>query len=217
MYPCGDPCETYYKLLAFPLAGMSITPRSLVYNSILAWVVSGILGVPYGLTSLLTDIYIEISNIITSILICLFTVIPIVTYHILKTRKIREGITSRTNAVRSMNKMVVAICAVQIISTTSTEIGIILRYAFGFKFYLQWLVQILLLMNHVMNPILFFYFTSCHRALNVTSNNRVHRNLQCDTSVWRDGNQFCYLKKILNVNYNSNVRWDSNLKFKLIT
>ena len=173
-----------YKLLAFPLAGMSITPKSLVYQSTLAWVISGILGVPYGLSFFLTDIlYSGILNIIVVILLCLFTVIPIVTYHILKTRNIREGIMSRTNAVRSMNKMVVAICAVQIISTTSSGIGIISFYVFGYKLYLAWSVQILLLMNHVMNPILFFYFTSCHRVLNETTNNDVHRNLQCDTSV----------------------------------
>ena len=126
-----------------------------------------------------------IVEIVTPIFSCLCTILPIVTYHILKIRKIRGGITQRANTVRSMNKMVMAISAVQILSTTSPAIEVILFIAFDFlSIYLDWTVQLLLLMNHVMNSIFFFYFTMlCRRGSHVTRNNINHRNQQFDTRL----------------------------------
>ena len=172
-----------YQLIAFPLEGMSIKQKSLVYQSILAWSISCILGILYGLSFLLNRYDQRIFDIIIAILVCLCTVIPIVTYHILKIRSIRKRITPRTNTVRSMNKMVVAICVVQTVSTTSSGIATILVFVIGFNIYVGWSAQLLLLMNHVMNPIMFFYFTTCRRIPNLTRNNTIQREQQGDTRV----------------------------------
>ena len=167
-----------YQLIAFPIEGISIKQKSLVYQSILAWSVSCILGIPYGLLFLLDSF-----EIILSILVCLCTVIPIVTYHFLKIRSVRKRITPRNNIVRSMNKMVVAICVVQILSTASFNIFSVLNFVIELNIYHTWTVQLLFLMNHVMNPIMFFYFTSCRRIPNSTKNNRLQTQQQPETGI----------------------------------
>ena len=175
-----------YKLLAFPIEGLNIKRRSLAYQSVIAWIISGILGTIYGCSIFLNTYVIRIFEIVTSISICVCTVLPIVTYHILKIRKIRGGITQRENTVRSMNKMVMAISAVQMLSTTSPAIRTILPITFdSTSIYMGWTVQLLLLMNHVMNPIFFFYFSMlCRRGPDSTRNN-TETSAQCDTRLWR--------------------------------
>ena len=170
-----------YKLLAFPIEGLNIKPRSIAYQCLLAWITSGILGTIYGCSIFLNTYDIRIFEIVTSILLCLCTVLPIVTYHILKIREIQGGITQRENTVRSMNKMVTAISAVQMLSTTSPAIRTILLITFdSTSIYMGWTVQLLLLMNHVMNPIFFFYFSMlCRRGPDSIRNNT-------ETSAQRD-------------------------------
>ena len=175
-----------YKLLAFPIQGLNITPKHLVYQSTVAWSISCILGIPYGLITFLLNRYDAwMCDIILSVVTCVCTVLPIVTFHILKVRKLQEGINPNTNTTRSMNKMVLAICFVQIISITSCAIGLIISFKTGFNAYLGWTFGLLLMTNHVMNPILFFYFTSCRRVFKLARNNRVHRNEQCESRMWR--------------------------------
>ena len=172
-----------YKLLTFPIQGMSIMPRHMVYQSILAWSISGMFGIPYGFSFSLDEFHQYICEIIINAVLCLCTILPIVTFHILKVRNLRGGITSKTGTMRSMNKIVVAICLVQILSTTSSTTGIIIFFCVGHSVYTLWTVAILFLINHVMNPILFFYFTTFRRLLHSTKQNRIHRNEQCDTRV----------------------------------
>ena len=59
-----------YKLLTFPLQGMSIMPRHIVYQSILAWSVSGILGIPYGFSFSLDEFPLYICEITISVVQC---------------------------------------------------------------------------------------------------------------------------------------------------
>ena len=176
-----------YKLLAYPIQGMSIMRTHVIRESILAWIASCVLGIPYGLKAfLLPDLINYISEIIVCIAICLCTVIPIVTFHILKIRKIREGITARANTMRTMNRMVTLICLVQTVSITSVPVQFLILFINGTlhaERYISWTVVLLLLVNHVMNPLLFFYFTTCRRLLDSTRNNRVHVNQQRDTRV----------------------------------
>ena len=163
-----------YKMLAFPLEAMNISHRSVIHQSIIAWSSSGILGIPYGLILFLVDQYHgNIIEIILSTLLCICTVLPIVICHILKTRMIREGITQRTNTIRSMNKMMIAICVVQIVSTTSMAGTIIVDFIIKHRtVYFYLIVHLVLLISHVMNPILFFYFTYCRRVVHQTGSNR---------------------------------------------
>ena len=178
-----------YKLLAYPIQGMSIMRTHVIRESILAWIASCVLGIPYGLKAfLLPDLINYISEIIVCIAICLCTVIPIVTFHILKIRKIREGITARANTMRTMNRMVTLICLVQTVSITSVPVQFLISFingtlTLGVDLTLGWIVVLLLLINHVINPLLFFYFTTCRRLLVLTRNNRVHVNQQRDTRV----------------------------------
>ena len=110
------------------------------------------LGIPYGFSFSLDEFSKYICELIINVVLCLCTILPIVTFRILKVRNLREGITPRTDTMRSMNKMVVAICLVQILSTSSSATGIIIFFGVRYSVYLFWTVAILLLLNHVMNP-----------------------------------------------------------------
>ena len=85
--------------------------------------------------------------------------------------------------MHTMNKMVIAICVVQMLSTTSIALYHILTFTNRFDDNIAWVVQLLTLMNHVMNPILFFYFTSCRRAFNSKGTKRAHKHQQHDTQM----------------------------------
>ena len=179
-----------YKLLAYPIEGLTISVRNIVYQSLMAWGVSCILGVPYGFSVYNTDIYqARIVEIILGHAICFCTVAPIVVFHVLKIRKLRGGISSMNRTIHSMNKMVLAICAVQIVSTLSvaffsalsmTDIAL---HNYHIHLYFGFISQILLLVGHAMNPIFFFYFTSCHRMRLAYRNRHGHRNRHVETPV----------------------------------
>ena len=178
-----------YKMLAFPMEAMNISHRSVIHQSIIAWSSSGILGIPYGLILFLVDEYHgNIIEIILSALLCMCTVLPIVIFHILKTRKIRECITQRTNTIRSMNKMMIAICVVQIVSTTSMAGAIIVDFIIKHRtVYFYLIVHLVLLISHVMNPILFFYFTFCRRFAHPIESNR--NNMTTNTDCYNYDHQ----------------------------
>ena len=191
-----------YKLLAFPMEAMTISHKTLIRQSIIAWSVSCIFGIPYGLMMFLVDEYHgNIIEIILSALLCVCTVLPIVIFHILKTRKIREGITQRTNTIRSMNKMMIAISVVQIVSTTSIASTLIIDFITKHRtIYYYLIVHLVLLISHVMNPILFFYFTYCRRVVHPTGSNRnnmtIHTDRYISTHMWIYGeiNLFYFLE-----------------------
>ena len=68
-----------YKLLAFPIEALTITAKNIVYQSLLAWGVSCILGIPYGLSLYYMDLNQGIIvDIILGFAICLGTILPIV-------------------------------------------------------------------------------------------------------------------------------------------
>ena len=156
----------------------------------MAWGVSCILGVPYGFSVFNTDIYqARIAEIIVGHAICFCTVVPIVVFHVLKIRKLRGGISSMNRTIHSMNKMVLAICAVQIISTLSVAFFAALSMTdFALRNYIMYMYyafisQILLLLSHALNPIFFFYFTSCHRMRLAYRNRHSNRNRHVETPV----------------------------------
>ena len=174
-----------YKQLAHPMEGLCISSRRMILQSILAWSVCSIIGIPYGFHLYWSDIFLgDIVEITTSVLICLGTVIPILVFHILKTRKLRECITTRTHTIHSMNRMVIAICIVQVVSTISVATAIFVDFFTSSRtIYYNWTVQLLLLMSNVLNPIMFFHFKSCRRILGSARNNRENRNHYDDTRV----------------------------------
>ena len=179
-----------YKLLAYPIEGIAISVRNIAYQSLMAWGVSCILGVPYGFSVFNTDIYqARIVEIILGLTICFCTVVPIVVFHVLKVRKLRRGISSMNRTIHSMNKMVLAICAVQIVPPLSVaffsalSITDILLRNYQLYIYFGFISQILILLSHAMNPIFFFYFTSCRRVRGAYRQRRDHRHRLLETPV----------------------------------
>ena len=179
-----------YKLLAYPIEGMTISARNIVYQSLTAWGVSCILGVPYGFSLFNTDYYQDrIVEIIVGNAICFCTVVPIVVFHVLKIRKLRGSISPMNMTINSMNKMVLAICAVQIVSTLSVPVYSALSFrtnmAWRIQLYYGTTVQLVILLSHTMNPLFFFYFTSCRRMLrsNINRNNHDHINRRMETPL----------------------------------
>ena len=149
-----------YKLLAFPIQGMNIMSRNVACQSILAWVTSCILGIPYGIMLISLNIFLLwIPEIVIGVLVCTCTVLPIVTYHILKIRKLRENLTRRANTMRLMNRIVILICVVQILSRMAGPIYFIIYFSIGFDANIHLITQLLRLTSHAMNPILLYIVT----------------------------------------------------------
>ena len=149
-----------YKLLAFPIQGMNITPRHVACQIILAWVASCILGIPYGIMLISLNMFLLwIPEIVIGVLVCTCTVLPVATYHILKIRKIRENLIRRANTMRLMNRIVILICVVQILSRMAGPIYFILYFSIGFDANIHLITKLLRLTSHAMNPILLYFVT----------------------------------------------------------
>ena len=156
----------------------------------MAWGLSCILGVPYGFSVFNTDDYQgRIIDFVLGHAICFSTVVPIVVFHVLKIRKLRGGISPMNRTIHSMNKMVLAICAVQIVSTLSVAFFSALSITdiairnFSMYLYYGFISQILILVGHAMKPIFFFYFTSCRRVRGAYRQRRDHRHRHLETPV----------------------------------
>ena len=177
-----------YKLLAYPIQGMTISARNIVYQSLSAWGVSCMLGVLYGFSVFYMDSYqLGIVEIIIGIAVLLCTVVPIIVFHVLKIRKLRGGISPMSKTINSMNKMVLAICVAQIVTTMCVTIYVVLPFLTAiarlYRVYYAITSQLLLLLIHTMNPLFFFYFTSCRRMLRANRNNNDQRNRRMETPV----------------------------------
>ena len=151
-----------YKLLTFPIQGMSIMPRHVACQSILTWTTSCILGIPYGIMLISLNIFLLlIPEIVIGVLVCTCTVLPVVTYHILKIQKIRENLIRRANTMRLMNRMIMLICVVQILSRMAGPIYFIIYFSIGFDANIHLITQLLRLTSHAMaGPIYFIIYFS---------------------------------------------------------
>ena len=174
-----------YKLLTSPIEAMRISPKQVVFQCLVAWGISCILGIPYGINLFLIDAYIgDLIEVINGVWICLCTIIPIMVFHILKTQKLRAGITIRPQIIQTLNKMVISICLLQIISTTSIATVLVVELVTQTRsIYNTWIGHLLMLTSHVLHPVLFFHFTFCHRFCRPTVSFRVSTNHNMDTRM----------------------------------
>ena len=174
-----------YKLLSSPIEAMRITSKHVVYQSLFAWFVSFVLGILYGVNLFLNDVYLgDIIEVINGVWICIFTIVPIIVFHILKLQKLREGITPLPHITQTMNKMVISICVLQIISTTSiATVLVVEQVTQTWSIYNTLIGHLLMLTSHVLHPILFFHFTFCHRIFHSAMNCRASRDHDVDTRM----------------------------------
>ena len=175
-----------YKLLAYPIKGLTISPRNMLNQSVFTWVVSIASGIPYGFHVYLNLnlLYQGIVEVIVITFVCIITVIPIVTFHVLKVRKMKQNITSRNQTISGMNKMIVGVCIVQIVSITPMVLGTVLYYFTHYSSIYTFVVgQLLVILNHAINPILFFYFSCCRRIFRKRTNGRNDSTRSSDTRI----------------------------------
>ena len=160
----------------------------MVNQSIVAWCLSSIVGVFYGLNIFFNDLYhSSIVEIFSGVLLCLSTVLPIVGFHFLKIRKLREGVTERRDTIKAMNRMVFAICIVQMLSTTSSAMLTILFFETKINTaILVWTLTVVVLLNHAANPMLFFFFNLYKKHFNQRQTNctNVAENTYTDSRLW---------------------------------
>ena len=156
-----------YELLAFPIEGMSITSKRMIYQSVGAWTVSIIAGIPYGFHTFLNvnRFFSRLVEMIFGTVLCLFTLVPIVAFHIMKIRIMKQNVTPRRQTIRNMNKIIIAICIVQIVALVPGVIiniidNFFLNHTFAPKD-LFFIPALLILLSHSLNPVLFFYFNFC--------------------------------------------------------
>ena len=176
-----------YKILAFPFEAVYLGTKQMVHQSIVAWYLSSVVGVFYGLNIFFNDLYhSSIVEIFSGVLLCLSTVLPIVGFHFLKIRKLREGVTERRDTIRAMNRMVFAICIVQLLSTTSSAMLTILFFETKINTaILVWTFTVVVLSNHAANPMLFFFFNLYKKHFNQrqTNCNNVAENTHTDSRL----------------------------------
>ena len=162
-----------YKIFAFPLEAVRFESKQIMQQSVVAWCLSSVVGVFYGLNIFFNDLYhSNIVEIFSGVLLCLSTVLPIVGFHFMKIQKLREGVTERRDTIRAMNRMVFAICIVQMLSTTSSAMLTILHFVTKIDDpILIWAFTVVILSNHALNPILFFFFHLCKSCFHKRQNN----------------------------------------------
>ena len=162
-----------YKLLAFPIEGMKITSRNMIYQCLAVWIISIIIAVPYGFHMFLSlkmqgTRFTGIIETIVGILMLICTIVPIIVFHVIKIQKLKDNITRRRNTIRRMTKMIAVVCLVQIITVTQASVAI------GYLTFADYsptsdtvrsITQLLVILGHAINPVLFFYFNSCKRIL----------------------------------------------------
>ena len=168
-----------YKLLAFPLEGMSITSRNMICQSVVVWIISTILGVPYGCHLYFnSNPYYTIVETAIGIMLCIYTVVSIIAFHILKVRKLKENVTPRTETIRKMNKFIIAVCILQIVIIIPMTLHQIIKdyvvpdTVYLENFYSYLIPYTLLLLSHSLNPIVFFCFNSCQQIFGKVTNIR---------------------------------------------
>ena len=102
------------------------------------------------------------------ILMLICTIVPIIVFHVLKIQKLKDNITRRRNTIRRMTKMIAVVCLVQIITVVQASVAI------GYLTFADYsptsdtvrsITQLLVILGHAINPVLFFYFNSCKRIL----------------------------------------------------
>ena len=174
-----------YKLLAFPIEGMIITSRNMIYQCFAVWIISIIIAVPYGFHMFLyqDEQFAGIIETIVGILVLICTIVPIIVFHLLKIQKLKENITRRRSTIRRMTKMIAVVCIVQIITVTQASVAIVyLTFAdySATSNFVKYITQLLVILSHVANSILFFYFNSCKRIVMIflpRTKVKAHKNI----------------------------------------
>ncbi|XP_062573506.1 melanocyte-stimulating hormone receptor-like [Saccostrea cucullata] len=163
-----------YYIVAYPLKSHSVvTSRRVVGFSIICWTISAVIGAFYGLKAAMsvgmlwngmtsrTSISIEFACVFYFLAI---TLIPFLTLHVMKIRKMHTYMTVRHRQERMMHTMMVAICV-----TTVVCLIVVLAFCFYFfidendPFYLSNVAQILFFVNHASHPIFYFLFSEVSR------------------------------------------------------
>ncbi|KAK3100408.1 hypothetical protein FSP39_019405 [Pinctada imbricata] len=155
-----------YRLLVYPLHTANITKRQVEMQCALAWLVSVILGIPYGCNLILNlhDFSSYIVEMFWTFYLYFSTIIPIMTYHCLKVKNIRGTMTSSEQITQKMATMVAVILSLQVISVLPLLIGqIVILVTWNPS--LGSFVQCGLLLNHTINPVVFFMFAKLNTCL----------------------------------------------------
>ena len=96
----------------------------------------------------------------------------------------RHNPEASDNTNIALNKMVISICLLQIISTTSIATVLVVELVTQTRsIYNTWIGHLLMLTSHVLHPVLFFHFTFCHRFCRPTVSFRVSTNHNMDTRM----------------------------------
>ncbi|XP_048763175.1 melanocyte-stimulating hormone receptor-like [Ostrea edulis] len=163
-----------YYIVAHPLKSYSVvTSRRIVVYSIFCWTCSGVIGAIYGLKVAMNTGFIgKAMSTKTSLIIeiaCVFyllaiTLIPCLTLHVMKIRKMHTYMTVRHRQERKMHTMMVAISVTTVVCLTAVLAFCLHFYVDGHEpFYLSNVAQSLFFVNHAAHPIFYFLFSGVSR------------------------------------------------------
>lgn len=164
-----------YYIIACPLKSYSgvVTSKKIVRLSILCWTISALIGAVYGIKAAMSVGYIgEGMAERTSLIIevgCVFyflaiTLIPFLTLHVMKIRKMHTYMTMHHRQERMMHTMMVGIFVTTIVCLIVVVTFCVYFFVDGTEpFYLSNVAQVLFFVNHASHPIFYFLFSEVSR------------------------------------------------------
>lgn len=163
-----------YYIIACPLKSYSIvTSNKIVRYSVFCWTSSAFIGAVYGIKAAMSVGYIgEGMTERTSLIIevgCVFyflaiTLIPFLTLHVMKIRKMHTYITMHHRQERMMHTMMVGICVTTVVCLIVVVAFCVYVFIDGVEpFYLSNVAQMLFFVNHAFHPIFYFLFSEISR------------------------------------------------------
>lgn len=147
--------------------------KKIVRYSVLCWTSSAFIGAVYGIKAAMSVGYIgEGMTERTSLIIevgCVFyflaiTLIPFLTLHVMKIRKMHTYITMHHRQERMMHTMIVGICVTTVVCLIVVVAFCVYVFIDGVEpFYLSNVAQMLFFVNHAFHPIFYFLFSEISR------------------------------------------------------
>ena len=168
-----------YKLIVFPLQTTGIDFKTIFRSSFLAWVISFIIAlcfeVPMSIENSDGEFAIDprIQNIISvssGFYLLLSTLIPILWFHIYKVKALRNnhsvpfGSHDVTGKMSVMVTFILAFQVIAIVPLVTTNVCSYLDFELHTLYVFANISHCSLLLNHSINPVLFFYFSKFRRG-----------------------------------------------------